>query len=163
MSALMWKAAVPAGQYPEHSCPRIVRHGKAAPSSPSYARPFLGQVEGRVAPPERIGGRLGDVYFSTGRTKRSVSQNVWPSYPGPVRPFAGDGALLGAGTGLKDVEEREAGLPAAAPVSPSSSTSARVPEVVEVLALRRHEPLPAGEARLGQRGDDLVADGRHDR
>ncbi len=35
MSALMWKAAVPAGQYPEHSSPWIVRHGKAAPARPS--------------------------------------------------------------------------------------------------------------------------------
>ena len=35
MSALMWNAAVPAGQYPEVSWPRIVRHGKAAPARPS--------------------------------------------------------------------------------------------------------------------------------
>ena len=35
MSPLMWNAAVPAGQYPEHSWPRIVRHGKAAPARPS--------------------------------------------------------------------------------------------------------------------------------
>ncbi len=37
ISALMWKAAVPAGQYPEHSWPSIVRHGKAAPFRPRSA------------------------------------------------------------------------------------------------------------------------------
>lgn len=37
MSAPMWKAAVPAGQYPEHSSPRIVRQGKTAPARPSWA------------------------------------------------------------------------------------------------------------------------------
>ena len=31
MSALMWNPAVPAGQYAEHSCPVMVRQGKAAP------------------------------------------------------------------------------------------------------------------------------------
>ena len=32
MSALTCHAAVPAGQYAEHSCPRMVRQGKLAPS-----------------------------------------------------------------------------------------------------------------------------------
>jgi hypothetical protein len=34
MSALMWNAAVPAGQYAEHSWPRSVRQGNAAPARP---------------------------------------------------------------------------------------------------------------------------------
>ncbi len=37
MSALTWNPAVPAGQYPEHSSPWMVRQGNAAPSSPSSA------------------------------------------------------------------------------------------------------------------------------
>jgi len=35
--ALMCHAAVPAGQYAEHSWPRIVRQGKVAPSRSSCA------------------------------------------------------------------------------------------------------------------------------
>ena len=39
MSALMWKAAVLAGQYPEAAWPPMVRQGKLAPSSPrTFAR-----------------------------------------------------------------------------------------------------------------------------
>jgi len=49
MLALTWKAAVPAGQYPEHASPAMVRHGNAAPRSPSWrARPVaFGRVEWR--------------------------------------------------------------------------------------------------------------------
>ncbi len=49
MSALTCHAAVPAGQYAEHSCPRIVRHGKLAPARSSWAaRSFASErVEAR--------------------------------------------------------------------------------------------------------------------
>jgi hypothetical protein len=55
MSALIWKAAVPAGQYAELSAPRMVRHGKAAPRSPS-SRALPRLVEDQVAPAQGIGG-----------------------------------------------------------------------------------------------------------
>ncbi|CAM5738189.1 hypothetical protein STENM223S_01826 [Streptomyces tendae] len=47
MSAATWKAAVPAGQYAEPSEPSMVRHGKAAPRSPSWAA--RSRAAGRVA------------------------------------------------------------------------------------------------------------------
>ena len=36
ISAFTWNAAVPAGQYAEHSAPSIVRQGKVAPRRPSW-------------------------------------------------------------------------------------------------------------------------------
>ncbi len=79
MSALMWKAAVPAGQYPEHSSPVMVRHGKAAPSSPSCRA--RSRAFGSVACRQRSASTAacGQVWTRTGSTKVSVSQKVWPS------------------------------------------------------------------------------------
>ena len=78
MSALMWNAAVPAGQYPEHSWPRIVRHGNVTPSSPSSLARAAARsiVEWRQHRASRAAS--GATYVSTGSVYVSMSQNVWP-------------------------------------------------------------------------------------
>src|SRR6476469_1481253 len=88
-SADTWNAPVPAGQYAEHSAPSIERHGNAAPRNPSAAA--RSRAAGRVACRHRSASRAasGTVYVSTGSTNVSLSQKECPSYPGPVRPFAG--------------------------------------------------------------------------
>jgi len=72
----MWNAAVPAGQYAEHSGPVMVRHANAAPSSPnSTARARApGRVE--LPPAERVRRRVRLVKLSSGSTNVSVSQNA---------------------------------------------------------------------------------------
>ena len=79
MSALTWNAAVPAGQYPEHSSPWIVRHGKAAPARPSWAA--WSRAAGSTSCRHRstLAAASGAVSVSTGKTNVSVSQNVCPS------------------------------------------------------------------------------------
>ena len=79
MSALMWNAAVPAGQYAEHSCPAIVRHGNAAPFRPScFAR---SRASGSVLCRQRSAAAAasGTVSDSAPSTNVSVSQNACPS------------------------------------------------------------------------------------
>ena len=71
-----------------------------------------------------------------------------------------DRALLGAGARLQGVEEREADRLLQLGVALELDVGA-LPEVVEVRALVREQPVPAGVARLGERGDDLVAQRRH--
>src|SRR5215472_9992983 len=88
ISAFMWKAAVPAGQYPEHSWPRIVRHGNAAPSRPSSRACSFARSSTRYRHRSASAAADGSVYVRTGSTNVSVSQNVCPSYPVPVSPFA---------------------------------------------------------------------------
>ena len=79
MSALTCQAAVPAGQYAEHSCPRMVRQGKLAPArSSSCARcRAMSRVDARQR--SASAAASGCVYVSTGSTNPSVSQKAWPS------------------------------------------------------------------------------------
>ena len=159
MSAPMWNAAVPAGQYPEHSWPRIVRHGNAAPSRPSWSGPLACEPERGVAPAKRVGGR----------PRRRVGQhrqNEALGVPEGVAVVAGAGeafrpdrALLGAGAGLERVEEREADRLLQLEVAVQLDVGA-LPEVVQIGALRLEQALPARVPRLGERGDGQVSDGR---
>ncbi len=79
MSALTWKAAVPAGQYPLDSWPRIVRHGKAAPRRPSSVARCRAGSTVRARQRRASAAACGAVYVRTGSTYASVSQNVCPS------------------------------------------------------------------------------------
>ena len=73
--------------------------------------------------------------------------------------MAGDRALLGARARLQRVEEREADGLLELGVALELDVGA-LPEVVEVRALAVEQPVPAGVAGLGERGDDLVAHAR---
>src|SRR4051795_463168 len=67
----------------------MVRHGNAAPASPSvWAR---SRAWSRIDQRQRSASAdaSGSVWSSTGSTYCSVSHSVCPSYPGPVRPLAG--------------------------------------------------------------------------
>ncbi|CAM5696117.1 hypothetical protein SGRIM128S_00332 [Streptomyces griseomycini] len=79
MSALTWKAAVPAGQYAEPSEPSMVRQGNAAPRRPSWAA--RSRATGRVECRQRSASAAasGTVQISRGSTKTSVSQKACPS------------------------------------------------------------------------------------
>ena len=79
MSALTWNAAVPAGQYPEHSCPWMVRHGKAAPRSPSVLARSRAWSRMEYRQRNASAAASGRVYVSTGSTNASASQNACPS------------------------------------------------------------------------------------
>ncbi len=89
MSALTWNAAVPAGQYPEHSSPRIVRHGNAAPSWPSCRARSRARSSVECRHRSASAAAFGCEYVSRGSAKISVSQKACPSYPEPVNPLAG--------------------------------------------------------------------------
>ena len=78
---------------------------------------------------------------------------------GPCQAFGGDRAVLGAGPGLKRVEEREAHGLLKLEVALELDVGS-IPEIVEVCALGRQEAVPAGVPRLRERRDDLVADCR---
>ena len=75
----MWKAAVPAGQYAEHSWPVMVRHGNAVPLRLSCRARSC--AFGTIMCRQRSASAAasGAVYVSTGSTNVSVSQNAWPS------------------------------------------------------------------------------------
>ena len=135
MSALMWNPAVPAGQYAEHSWPRIVRHGNAAPCSPSVFGALEREVERLVAPAQRVGG---GVRLGVGEHREHERLGV----PERVAVVAGAGQALGRDRAalrprarLERVEEREADGLLELAVAVDLDVGAR-PEVVEVLALR---------------------------
>ena len=70
---------MPAGQYPEHSSPRIVRHGSAAPRRPSWRARSRAESSVEWRHSSALRTVRGAVKVSTGSTKLSVSQNAWPS------------------------------------------------------------------------------------
>ncbi len=79
MSALTWNAAVPAGQYAEHSCPRIVRHGNAAPRRRSVVARSRARSSVACRQHNASAAAPGQVAVSSGSTNISVSQNACPS------------------------------------------------------------------------------------
>ena len=135
MSAPMWNAAVPAGQYPEHSSPRIVRQGKTAPFRPSVSARIARQVERRVPPAQHVARRA----------RRGVGQHLQHERLGvPERvavvarsrqPLRRDRAQLGATARLQELEEREAQRLLQRGVALDLDVGG-LPEVVEVLPLR---------------------------
>jgi hypothetical protein len=78
MSALMCRAAVLAGQYPDVSSPLTVRQGNTAPRSPKVSA--RRRTRGSVAARQRraSAAALGAVSVSMGTTKPSMSQKVCP-------------------------------------------------------------------------------------
>ena len=96
MSALRCSAAVPAGQYAEHSSPRMVRHGNAAPSRPQRPRPAPAPGAGwsaasaarRPRPPGRCrsapAGRSPRCPRTRARRTRGRSA-PWPRWPAARR------------------------------------------------------------------------------
>jgi hypothetical protein len=157
---LTWKAAVPAGQYAEHSCPRIVRHGKAAPLQPELLGPLLGEVQRRVPPAQDVGGGV-----RGGRRERLQDEALGVPERVPVvarsgQPLGRHRPPLGAGAGLQDVEQPEAHGLLHDGVAVDLDVGA-VPVVVEVGALAREQALPAAVAGAGERRRDLVAHRRH--
>ena len=70
-----------------------------------------------------------------------------------------DRTLLRARAGLERVEEGETDRLLELGIAVEFDVGA-APELIEVRALLREQPLPAGVTRLGQRRDDLVPQGR---
>ena len=79
---------------------------------------------------------------------------------GAGEALAGDRPPLGASAGLQHVEQAEAHGLLDLRVALDLDVGA-VPEVVEVLALRVEQTLPAGVAGAVERGGDLVAQRGH--
>ena len=102
----------------------------------------------------------GAVYVSTGSTNRLGVPERVPVVPGAGQPLRRDRPPLGPRAGLERVEEREAHRLLQLGVAFELDVGA-VPELVEVRPLCGDEPVPAGVPRLGERGDDLVAQRRH--
>ena len=160
MSALMWNAAVPAGQYPEHSWPRMVRHGNAAPCSPSCSARSL--ASGRICCRQRSASAAasGAVYASIGSTKRLGVPERVPVVAGPGQALRRDRPALGAGAGLQHVEQRRTARACWSSRVAVDLDVRDVPELVEVVALLGDQTVPAGVAGGGERGADLVGAGR---
>ena len=120
---------------------------------------LAGEVERRVAPAQGVSGRLRS---RVGEHRQDEALGVPERVPvvaGAGQALGRDRAPLGARTGLERVEEREAHGLLQLGVAVELDVGA-VPELVEVGALPGDEPVPAGVPRLGQRGDDLVAERR---
>ena len=71
-------------------------------------------------------------------------------------PLGGDRPPLGAGSGLHDLEEREAHRLLKLGIAVDLDVGA-VPDVVEIRALRGQQAVPPDTFRRRQRGVDLVA------
>ena len=117
------------------------------------------EVEGRVAPPQRIGG-------SAGRRVRQHRKDEPLGVPERVSVVAGAGQALGAdrtpfgpGSGLQRVEEREPHRLLELGIAVDLHVGS-IPEVLEVGALALEQAFPARVPRLGQGCDRQVSDGR---
>ena len=106
--ALMWKAAVPAGQYPEHSWPRIVRQGKSAPSSPRTFARSRASSSVDVTPPKGVARRVGRGVGEDREDERLGVPEGVPVVPGSGQALRRDRPLLGTSPSLQGVKEREA-------------------------------------------------------
>ena len=131
MSALTCQAAVPAGQYAEHSCPRMVRQAKLAPARSSFLGALLGHAQRGRPPAQGVGSGPGvGVRQHWEHESLGVPEGV-PVVPGAREPLARDGALLGSGAGLQHVEEAEADRLLRVRVTLHLDVGA-VPEVVQI-------------------------------
>ena len=155
----MWKAAVPAGQYPEHSRPSIVRHGKVAPSNPRSLARVARQAQCRVAPAQRVADGVRRGVGQDGQDEGLGVPEGVPVVAGAGEALGGDRAPLAAGARLQGVKEREAHRLLELGVTFQLDVGA-LPEVVQVVALFGEQSLPAGAPRLGQRRGDLIAQRR---
>jgi hypothetical protein len=116
---------------------------------------LLGQLQGGVAPAQRVGGglRLG-VGEHRQHVRLAVPEGV-PVVAGPGQPLGGQAAALGSGAGLEDVEQREPDRLLQLRVALDPHVGA-VPELVQVGPLLGEQLPQAGVAGAGQRGGDLV-------
>ena len=130
--------------------------GKSRAGEPELVRPFAREVERRVPPTQRVAGCVRNgVREHRQDEPLGVPERV-PVIARPREPFRRDRALLGARTRLQRVEEREPHRLLQLGVAVELDIGMR-PEVVQIRALVGNEALPARVARLGERGDDLVA------
>ena len=123
------------------------------------ARALPRQVEGRVAPPQRIGGR---VRRRIGQHREDEALRVPEGVAvvaGPGQALGRDRALFRARSGLEGVEQRKANSLLELRVAVELDVGA-IPEVVEILTLQGDEAVPTGVARLRERRDDEIANGR---
>ena len=159
MSAAMWKAAVPAGQYPDDSGPSMVRQGKAAPLRLSVSARSRAESSvlcrhcRRAAHRARLGVREHRQDEHLG-----VPEGV-PVVTGAGQPLRRDRPLLGPRAGLEHVEETEPDRLLHLRVALDQHVGG-VPERVEVVALLPVQPVPAVQPGPGQRRADLVAQRR---
>src|SRR6266511_5959607 len=155
MLAPMWKAAVPAGQQPEHSWPRIVRQGKAAPSSPSWWARSRARSSVWARQRSVCGGLGGGVGQQRQHEALGIPEGM-AVVAGPGQALGADRALLCSRAGLEGVKEREPQRLLELDVAVDLHVRAR-PKLVEVSPLLGAQPLPAGMARGGEGGRHLVA------
>jgi hypothetical protein len=94
---------VPRGLLPADRPPR-----KDCTLEVELAGPFAREVEGGVSPAERVGGRARCGVGEDGQDEALRVPERVTVVAGARQSLGGDGALLGAGTGLERVEEREA-------------------------------------------------------
>ena len=120
------------------------------------AGPRAGEVERRMAPAQRVAGRMRrDVRQDRQRVRLHVPERV-AVVAAAGQPLRGDRPALGARSRLEHLEDGEAGRLLERGVAVELDVRAP-PEVVEVLALRGEQPVPARAQRRGQRRVDLVA------
>ena len=145
MSAPMWKPAVPAGQYAEHSSPADGPPRERRALQAERLGPLPGQVEGGVPPAQHVGrrGRLG-VGQRRQHERLGVPERV-PVVAGPGQALRADRPLLGPGARLQRVEQPEADrlLHLRVAVDPHVGV---VPERVQVLPLGLDQARPSRPA-----------------
>ena len=124
---------------------------------------LAGEVERRVPPAQRVAGGLRRGVCQHRQDEALGVPERVPVVAGPGQALRRDRALLGARAGLKRVEEREAHRLLQLGVALELDVGA-IPERRRGSARwSGDEPVPAGVPRLGERGDDLVAERRSER
>src|SRR5262249_49600548 len=121
--------------------------------------PLASQVERRVAPAERVAGRVWRGVRQYGEHEPLRVRERVAVVPGTRQPLRRDRALLRPRAGLQRVEDREAHGLLELGVALELHVGA-APELVEIRALPVEKALPTGVARLRERGDDLISDRR---
>ena len=133
----------------------MVRHGNAAPRSPSRRARCGGHRQGGVAPAQGVRDGVGREVGEHGQHVGFGVPEAVPVVTGPGQALGGDRAALGPGSGLQHVEQREPhrlldlGVPVDLYVGP-------VPERVEVGPLPGQQPVPSGLGGPGQRRVGLI-------
>ena len=133
---------------------RSPREGGAR--QPELRRALPREVERRVAPAQRVGCSVRRGVRERGEDEGLRVPEDVPVVAGPGQALGGDRPPLGSRAGLQRVEEAEADRLLQLAVAVDLDVRP-VPEVVQVLALARHQPVPARVPRRRERGVDLVA------
>ena len=134
--------------------------GEGGAREAELLRPLARLVDRRQPPLERLGRRLRDgVAEHRQHVGLGVPEGV-AVVAGAGQPLRRDRPALAAGARLQRVEEAEADRLLQLGVAVELDVGA-LPEVVEVLLLRRDQLVPAGVAGLRERRAHLVAHRRH--